>query len=361
MATLAGGHAGVARYAAALSEALDQVAPGFPDLRLEAVTTPAGAETLAFVNIPVQTARLPRGAERRGWARLLLEQAQARRGHPELLHFFDLIGPVFARRRRFVATIHDAAITYDDFAFPRLRRAYKRPLQPWALKRAAAVVAVSAFARDEAVRRLGGDPARIHVIHSGPGLIAPARGIDGTAPPRPPYLLFVGTLADNKNLPFLVRAFDNTDVDVELVLAGRRASATADLEAAIERAGARDRIRLLEDVSDADIDELYRGAIALVHPSLYEGFGFTPLEAMARGCPVLLSDVPALREVSGDGAVVLPVGDEAAWSGAIRRVVGDETLRADLRKRGTDVVSRYSWEQTARRLCQLFLEVGGDH
>jgi glycosyltransferase involved in cell wall biosynthesis len=79
---------------------------------------------------------------------------------------------------------------------------------------------------------------------------------------------------------------------------------------------------------------------------------------MARGCPVLVSDIPPLREVSGEGGLVLPLDDEAAWSQAIRRVVTDEALRTDLRRRGGETVSRYSWDETARRVCELFLERG---
>jgi glycosyltransferase involved in cell wall biosynthesis len=312
---------------------------------------------LAFENIPFESVGLPRGAERRGWVRLLLEQALARRGQVDLLHFFDLIGPLLSRRRRFVATVHDASVA-QGFEFTRLRRAYKRPVQPWALRRAEAVVAVSAFARDEAVRRLGGDAGRIRVIHSGPGLIGDEAGGASVAVPQVPYLLFVGTLADNKNLPFLVRAFDAAGVDAELVLAGRRGSAFDELQAAITTARAGNRIRLVEDSSDATLDDLYRGAVALLHPSRYEGFGFTPLEAMSRGCPVLLSDIPAVREISADGGLVLPLDREEAWSEAIRRVVTDEALRTELRRRGGETASRYSWEETARGLCRLFLDLG---
>ena len=92
---------------------------------------------------------------------------------------------------------------------------------------------------------------------------------------------------------------------------------------------------------------LYRGASALVLPSLYEGFGFTPLEAMSRGCPVVASDIPAVREVSGDGALLVPL-EEQAWTDALDRVAGDERLRDELRERGRTTVARYSWDETAR-------------
>jgi glycosyltransferase involved in cell wall biosynthesis len=352
---LAGGHSGVARYAATLSRSLDRVAPEFPSLRLEAVTTPAGAETLSLENIPASAVGLPRGAERRGWVRLLLEQIVARRERPDLMHFFDLIGPMLSRRRPFVATLYDASVTYD-FEFPPLRRTYKRYTHPWTLRHARAVVAISAFSRDEAVRRLGGDPDRIRVIHPGPGLTGSA---DGDRPRAgPPYLLFVGTLTEHKNVPFLVRAYDGAGVDADLILAGRRIGRQDELVNAIREARAGTRIRVVEDASDEALDGLYRSALALLHPARYEGFGFTPLEAMTRGCPVLASDIPALREISGDGALMLPLDDETAWAEAIRRVVADEALRADLRRRGNETASRYSWDEAARQLCELFLELG---
>jgi glycosyltransferase involved in cell wall biosynthesis len=105
------------------------------------------------------------------------------------------------------------------------------------------------------------------------------------------------------------------------------------------------------------VDRLYRGASVLLLPSRYEGFGFTALEAMARECPVLASDIPALREVSGDGALLLPLDDRTAWSDSIRRVVTDPKTRDELRERGRATVGRYSWAATARNVCELFLRV----
>jgi glycosyltransferase involved in cell wall biosynthesis len=102
------------------------------------------------------------------------------------------------------------------------------------------------------------------------------------------------------------------------------------------------------------VDGLLRGATALLLPSRYEGFAFTPLEAMARGCPVVASDIPAVREISGEGALLVPPGDRGAWRDAIRRVAADEALRADLRARGAATAARYSWLETARGLLRVF-------
>ncbi|HVE68779.1 MAG TPA: glycosyltransferase family 1 protein [Solirubrobacteraceae bacterium] len=356
---IAGGHSGIPRYASALTNALDRVAPDFPELSLRLLTTERGAHEAAAHRIGVDVVRGPLATASAGWRRIVAEQVHARRADADLLHFFDLTGPVLAPRRSFTATVHDAALRHG-FASSRLP--HKSLLQPWSIRRATATVAVSAFARDEAVERFGADPARIRVIHSGPGLIG-----DETADPPPsavapspngaPYMLYVGNLAVHKNLPFLVRAFGAAGVDARLLLVGRRGARFEEVRQAVESSPARDRIEIRGDASDAEVDRLYRGASGLLLPSRYEGFGFTALEAMARGCPVLASDIPALREVSGDGALLLPLDDQPAWSDAMRRVVSDAELGGDLRRRGTATARRYSWEATARGVCRFFLDV----
>jgi glycosyltransferase involved in cell wall biosynthesis len=165
--------------------------------------------------------------------------------------------------------------------------------------------------------------------------------------------LYVGNITAAKNLRFLVRAFDQAKVASRLVLAGPRVDGFDELREEIDRSAVRDRIVLHDQVSDAELDYLYRGAVALVLPSRYEGFGFTPLEAMARECPVVASDIPAIREISGEGALLVPL-DEPAWVAAIQRVTADAELRDDLRRRGTELVSRYSWAETARAVCGVF-------
>ena len=348
---IAGGHSGVPRYAARLTQALDEVVGDYPHLELSLLTTASGAEAVGARSIAVDVVA---GKSRRvnaGPGRLLLEHALVRRRRADLLHYFDVTGPVLAPRRPFVATVHDTAFVYG---YAPRSSAYKRRLYPWALARARALVAVSQFAKDEAVRHFGADPARIEVVHSGPGLFA----ADGAAPSQTagdesPFLLYVGNLGGNKNLPFLVRSFALADPPARLVLAGRARGGLEELRAAIDAAPNRDRIELRSEVPDAELERLYRSATGLLLPSVYEGFGFTALEAMGRGCPVLASDIPALREVSGSGALLLPLGDEAAWADAMRRVVADEGLRADLRARGAETVARYSWDKTARGVLDV--------
>lgn len=338
-----------------LAKALDDLAPEFPQLQLTLLTTADGASEIAPRNLDV---RLPPGPLRRlnaGPARLAIEQLVAAAAGGDLLHFFDLSGPVLSPWRPFTTTVHDAGAAHG---FGRRGYAYKRLLCPWALRRARAAVAVSAFARDEAVRYFGADSAKIRVIHSGPGL-EPADH-EPHARTQDPFLLFVGNLGGNKNLPSLIAAFERADIAGDLVLAGRsRPESESALRRAIALSPAAARIRVLPDATDDDLELLYRGATALVLPSRYEGFGFTALEAMARGCPVIASDIPALREVAGPGALLLPLDDAGAWADALRRVAGDHDLRAELRARGADNVARYSWTATASGVLQLLAEASG--
>ena len=349
---VAAGSSGVGRYAAALTHGLDRVQREFPQLRLTLLTNPRGADAVRVERIAVQVIGFGGRRAEQGPLRLALEHVLARRARADLLHFFDTTGPVLAPSKPFVTTAHDATIAYG---FNPRRGGYKLRLYPWALKRARAIVAVSAFAGDEVARHFGADPAKIRVIHSGPGLtppsdVEPPQDTDGTGTP---FLLYVGNLAANKNLPFLVRAFAASGIPGRLVLAGRPGEGFEDLRDELDGSPRCADIELRTSASDAEIEALYRSATALVLPSRYEGFGFTPLEAMARGCPVVASDIPAVREVSGDGALLVPL-EEDAWVDALRRVAVEDL--SDLRARGAATVARYSWDETARRLCALFAE-----
>ena len=353
MALVAAGYGGVPRYTRTLARALDSVAPAYDELALTLLTHPAAAEAIAPHNLRVRVA----GRRDAGAARLAAEQVAAARAQADLLHFFDLLAPVAVPWRPFTATVHDAVVAHA-YRIARLRRAYTSIVYPWAARRARALVAVSAFAKDEAVRHFGADPERVHVVRSGPGLTDPGADTASVEPPAGAFLVYVGSLAPNKGLVHLVRAFDRAGVDGRLVLAGRPAHGFDEIERAVARTRAPDRIRIVTNANDADADRFYRHAVALAHPAEYEGFGFTPLEAMARDCPVLASDIPAIREISGSGALLLAAGDERAWADAIARVFSDASLRQTLRERGRKTVASYSWERTARRLCELLRAVG---
>lgn len=349
---IAGGHSGVPRYTVKLVEGLDAVAPDYPDLDLQLLTTPEGARETATRTIETVTTRAQGRFANAGPGRLLLEQVGARRADAELLHFFDTTGPVLAPRSRFVTTVHDTS-AYRGFR--RSKNFYKQWLYPWALRNATAAIAVSQSAKDDVRRVIPVDAARVHVVHSGPGL-SPRRRTPPPSSDRDRTLLYVGNIGTNKNLPILIRAFGELDpgLGARLVIAGRPGDGFDEVTAAIARERAGAGIELQTSASDDDIERLYAESAALFLPSTYEGFGFTPLEAMARGCPVVESDIPALREVSGDGALLVRPDDQVGWRDAMQRILTEPDLTSDLQTRGSQTVARYSWEATARGVLEVF-------
>jgi glycosyltransferase involved in cell wall biosynthesis len=350
---IAGGHSGVPRYAVKLVEGLDAVAGDHPGVSLQLLTTPEGAEATGTRAIETLSTRSRGRSANAGPGRLLLEQIRARRVDADLLHFFDTTGPVLAPGARFVTTVHDTS-AYRGYR--RTKNFYKHRLYPWALHHAAAAIAVSQSAKDDICRVVRVDASKIHVVRSGPGL-SPRGETAPSAADRDRTLLYVGTIGTNKNLPILIRAFDELDPDLgaRLVIAGRPGDGFDEVTAAIAGGRSRDRIELRTSASDDDVERLYATSAALFLPSTYEGFGFTPLEAMARGCPVVESDIPSLREISGDGALLVRPDDQPGWRDAMQRVLTDRGLTADLQARGTKTVARYSWEATARGVLEVFL------
>jgi glycosyltransferase involved in cell wall biosynthesis len=176
------------------------------------------------------------------------------------------------------------------------------------------------------------------------------------------YVLALGTVEPRKDLPTLVTAFDALaaeDRDLRLVVAGQDGWGAEELTAAIGRATHRDRIVRLGYVSDQDRDDLLRGAAVYCFPSVYEGFGLPPLEAMSVGTPVVATRAGSIPEVCGDGADLVDVGDADALGAALVRVLGDDAHRAALVERGHATVARYRWEDAGEAFAALLHRVAG--
>jgi glycosyltransferase involved in cell wall biosynthesis len=177
-----------------------------------------------------------------------------------------------------------------------------------------------------------------------------------------PYILFVGTVEPRKNLVTLVRAFAAVVKDFPhlLVLAGARGWMSEPVFAEIERQGLKDRVVHLGYVPAEDLPALMSGAEVFVYPSLGEGFGLPPLEAMACGVPVVCSNAPALPEVVGDAAILVPPTDVAALEEAIMHLLSDPDLKATLRQKGLQRSRQFSWHETARLTISAFEQAHQD-
>jgi glycosyltransferase involved in cell wall biosynthesis len=214
------------------------------------------------------------------------------------------------------------------------------------------ILTISEATKQDLIETIGLRPDRIDVTPLG------ARA-DGARPTpeaelrtrlglgRGRFLLSVAQKQPHKNLSSLIRALAKLDDDVELVLAGASAPHEAELRALADRLELADRVRFLAWVTNADLAGLYEAAAGFVLPSFLEGFGLPVLEAMQHGTPVACSNRSALPEVAGDAALLFDPYDQESVTGAIRRLLGDEKLRADLVRRGYEQAGRFTWEQTA--------------
>jgi glycosyltransferase involved in cell wall biosynthesis len=170
------------------------------------------------------------------------------------------------------------------------------------------------------------------------------------------YVLALGTVEPRKDLPTLVAAFDLAAAsldDLTLVVAGPDGWGVDAFEAAVGAACHRARIRRLGWVDHQTRADLLAGARCLAFPSLYEGFGLPPLEAMAASVPVLCSDLPVLSEVTGGAARLVPARDPEAWAEALVGLEADEAARAELARRGRERAAGYTWDACARRMGDL--------
>jgi glycosyltransferase involved in cell wall biosynthesis len=280
-------------------------------------------------------------------------------GGLEVVHGPNFVVPPGAGAAELV-TVHD----FGPWHFPELvthhARAYPRLVRR-ALDRGAHMHVVSDFVAAEAAELLGVEPERLHVIHNGfdrgrPG--DPDRGRALAGAER--YVLALGTIEPRKDLPTLVAAMAEvwaTEQDMRLVVAGGGGWGTDAFEAALTRWGAGGRVARLGYVADDDRSDLLAGATCLAYPSIYEGFGLPPLEAMAASTPVVTTTAGALPEVCGDAAALVAPGDSAAMAAAIVEVVTDDTVNRRLVEAGCRRVDAFSWDRAASEMCALYRDL----
>jgi glycosyltransferase involved in cell wall biosynthesis len=295
-----------------------------------------------------------------------LHELWRRTDHPRIDHWIgrhdSVWGPNYVvppTRAGALVTVHDLTTVHypelaDGFtlAYPDLVRR--------AIRRGAWVHTPSAFVRDEVIAHFDADPARVVAIPHGVTVPAAVCSSQGGAGARlaggDRYVLAVGTVEPRKDLPTLVAAFDALAADdphLRLVIAGADGWGAAALAQATAAARHRDRVVRLGWVGDGDRAALLREAAVFAYPSLYEGFGLPPVEAMAAGVPVVTTRAGSLPEVCGDGASLVPAKDAGALAAAIGRVLTDPAHRAALVDRGHRVAAGYDWDVTAARFAEL--------
>ena len=283
-------------------------------------------------------------------------------GNADVFHFPNFIRPPLTRGKS-VITIHDAAFLRYPETIEAANYRYLTGSIKKTVDQSDAIICVSAFTASEIESLLGVPGAKLNVVPSGLSSHlhrATREEIDamrGTLQLHRPYLLSVGTLEPRKNYPFLIDVFEKLSFDGDLVIAGMKGWKTDGIFERRNRSPLRERIRLLEYVDENNLNALYSAAELFVIPSLYEGFGFPPLEAMQCETAVVSSSTGSLPEVLGDAALLVSSFNVEEWVEAINGLLPDTARRREMVKRGLERTSLFTWERTAQATWNIYREL----
>jgi glycosyltransferase involved in cell wall biosynthesis len=287
-------------------------------------------------------------------------------GQSDLYHATDFVLPPVMPGKRTVLTVHD--LTFErapDAAPPQLLRFLKR-IVPRSVRRATHLIADSQATANDLTALYDAPPERITVIYSGVDarfspLDAPSPALDALrrkyALGDAPFALTVGTLQPRKNHLTLARAFAQVVrrlPNFHLVIAGGKGWMYDDVTAEVARLNLNDRVRFIGFVDDADLPDLYRAARVFAFPSLYEGFGLPPLEAMACGVPVVASNASSLPEVVGDAGLLVDPLDVDGLAEALTQAAADDAWRAQAITRGLARARQFTWTRAAEQLLAVY-------
>lgn len=314
--------AGTARYVRCLSQALEEIGAGI-------------AREYSFGG-PSRPTKIVRDT---AWYLGALPLLTARDGL-DVLHCPTIRAPIRSRVP-LVVTVHDLAVLRYPETFNRWTRSWSKLTLPRVARGARRIITVSEFARRELVEALGADETRVRVVPNGVG---PPFTSQGKAAPGD-YVLTVSTLEPRKNLARLVDGFQRAELGLELRIAGARGWGGVDVGG--------EGVRLLGEVGDTELAELYRGAACVAYVPLYEGFGLPVLEALACGAPVVTARGGACEEVAGGAAELVDPLDPDDIAAGLRRAA----RRSDeFRALGLARARELTWERTARETLAVYEE-----
>ncbi len=286
------------------------------------------------------------------WEQLSLPLYLKNIGNPLLVSFTGC-GPLNYNNQ--IMTIHDVSHERYPEWFTKNYYRFYHFMMPRIGRKAHAILTVSEFSKKEIIETLALDGSKIHVVHSNvPFHNKPTReDILNFRPDqdREKYIIAVSTMDPRKNFIRLVEAFKKIeDKSVKLYIIGMsfKAFNTPDLQKLIN-----ENVYLPGYLPDNELQGMYQNALLSVYPSLYEGFGLPPLESMTYGCPVINSDISALREVSEDAALYIDPYDVEDITLKINQLLEDNNLRQELRLKGLEQVKQYSWEKSAKQVYEL--------
>ena len=291
--------------------------------------------------------------------------------HADITHFFNYYIPPGVRGKRVTTVCDMVCKAYPETMNFKTRTMLNLSLKR-SVKRAHRIVTISEFSKREIVRYLGVDENKIDVVPCGVDLasfhpnvseqerqrVKSAYGIDGQ------YFLYLGTLEPRKNIVRLIQAYALlskrcADVPV-LCIAGRKGWQFEQIFETVKENRLQDRVIFTGYVPAQDAPPLLAGALAFVFPSLYEGFGLPPLEAMACGTPVIVSSMASLPEVVGDAGILVDPLDVAKIADAMQTMMEDEALRQKLVEAGPQRAATFTWDRAAAELLEVYQRMRGD-
>jgi len=289
-----------------------------------------------------------------------------RRERVDLLHGMAFVAPLMCPCPT-VITVFDLSFLLFPSTFKATRRLYLRLMTRISARQARQVITISESTRRDVIARLAVPAERVQTVYC---------GVDASFQPLSTkevesfrqkkglserFILFLGTIQPRKNIVRLVDAFATLIAadpkgmsDLYLIVAGSKGWLSEPVFARVEELGITDRVRFPGYVPEEEVRLWYNAAVCFCYPSLYEGFGLPPLEAMACGLPVITSDTSSLPEVVGDAGLTVPPEDTHALSEALHRVLTDSTLRADLAQKGLARARRFSWFEAARQTAAVY-------
>ena len=284
----------------------------------------------------------------------------------DVFHGTNYEVPLWNRKRN-VLTIHDLSLQlYPQFHEANLVRRARRRL-PFMIRSAALIIAVTESMKREICEHLKVQPERVVVTPEAPRKTFRPLAASETDAIRQrlgierDFILTVGTIEPRKNLLTLVRAFERmlrtTSLTPQLVIAGGKGWLMEDFYSFIKSSGIGEKIRLIGYTSDYDLRALYSSCRVCVYPSLYEGFGLPPLEAMACGAPLITSQIPAISETVGSAAVLVDPLNVEGLTSSIVRVWNDQGERNRLSQAGIERAAQFTWEHTAKLTLEVYRRV----
>lgn len=315
---------------------------------------------LSGISMPIrENRRLPYGIYRRVWNVLPIPYRAMFPEGADLSVFFNYIVPPRISGK-VMTTLHDMTyLRFPETMDAKNRRRLDKGLR-YSVERSDRILTVSEFSKRELRELLHIPEERVAVVPNAPSIGAETADLAHLAERyglRQPYLLYVGTIEPRKNLTRLIAAFDRlkreAGIPHQLVLAGGKGWQTEEIYLAAQKASHAGDILFTGYVSAPEKNGLYQNAAAFVFPSLYEGFGIPPLEAMTFGCPVICANAASLPEVVGDAAELVEPEDETSIAEGIWKVISDQARRDELTRRGAVQARKYTWDASSEKMAQV--------